>query len=143
MARRASIKSRLSWRFVRADLANAQAAYAALAAFGVPLQGIRPEDCQTAAASFALEVSREPSVFSPTSPALILTLHGKRVESVIDPATGVKANFISSDLIAAKLAAGRPQDIADVDAIRKATESQGPHPTKVSNAARCFKYQNI
>jgi hypothetical protein len=37
-----------------------------------------------------------------------------RVEAVIDPATDLTAFFISSaDLIAAKLAAGRPQDIAD------------------------------
>jgi hypothetical protein len=44
----------------------------------------------------------------------------RRVETVIDPTSGLKANFISADdLVAAKLAAGRPQDIADVDAIRK------------------------
>jgi hypothetical protein len=28
------------------------------------------------------------------------------------------------DLVAAKLASGRPQDLADVDAIRKATENR-------------------
>ena len=48
----------------------------------------------------------------------------RRVADVIDAASGLKANFISrDDLIAAKLAAGRPQDLADVDAIRKAGES--------------------
>jgi hypothetical protein len=51
----------------------------------------------------------------------------RRVEGVIDAATGLKANFISSDdLIAAKLASGRLQDLADVEAIRKAKESQSP-----------------
>ena len=30
--------------FIQADLANAEAIYAALAEFGAPLQGIRPED---------------------------------------------------------------------------------------------------
>ncbi len=55
----------------------------------------------------------------------------RRVETVIDPTSGLRANFISADdLIAAKLAAGRPQDIADADAIRKATESQAPRPAK-------------
>ncbi len=55
----------------------------------------------------------------------------KRIETVIDPATGLKANFISAeDLIAAKLAAGRPQDIADVDAIRKAAAGQVSRPAK-------------
>ena len=49
----------------------------------------------------------------------------------MDPATGLKASFISrDDLTAAKLATGRPQDLADVDAIRKAADSQRP------NAAR-------
>ena len=46
---------------------------------------------------------------------------------MIDADTGLKAYFISrQDLIAAKLAAARPQDIADVDAIEKAAKSQGP-----------------
>ena len=55
----------------------------------------------------------------------------RRVESVIDPTSGLKANFISAgDLITAKLAAGRPQDIADADAIRKAADRQGPQPQK-------------
>ena len=46
-----------------------------------------------------------------------------RIESVIDLETGLKAFFISgTDLVAAKLAAGRPQDIADVAAIRKVSE---------------------
>lgn len=55
----------------------------------------------------------------------------KRVETVIDPATGLKANFISAeDLITAKQASGRPQDLADVDAIRKAAESQMRRPAE-------------
>jgi hypothetical protein len=29
--------------FIKADLANAEATYAALASFGVPLEGVRPE----------------------------------------------------------------------------------------------------
>jgi hypothetical protein len=48
----------------------------------------------------------------------------RRIDDVIDPASGLQASFISrEDLIAAKLASGRPQDLADVDAIRKAAES--------------------
>jgi hypothetical protein len=44
---------------------------------------------------------------------------------VIDPTSGLKAFFISApDLIASKLAAGRLQDIADAEAVRKAAEAQ-------------------
>ncbi len=32
------------YRSIKADLANAQATYAALASFGAPLEGIRPEE---------------------------------------------------------------------------------------------------
>jgi len=50
---------------------------------------------------------------------------------VIDPAAGTTANFLSrEDLITAKLAAGRPQDLAGVDAIRKAIESRSPRGAK-------------
>jgi hypothetical protein len=55
----------------------------------------------------------------------------RRTESVIDLATGLKASFISrDDLIAAKLASGRPHDLGDVEAIRRAEESQRPKATK-------------
>jgi hypothetical protein len=48
---------------------------------------------------------------------------------VIDTATGQAAYFISAgDLIALKLASGRPQDLADVAAVRKAQESRNPKP---------------
>lgn len=114
--------------FIAADPANAQATYAALAAFGAALQGIRPEDFADRNSFFRF--GRDPRGFDilPDIPGVDFDAAWKRrVESVIDPASGLKANFISADdLIAAKLAAGRPQDIADVEAIRKAAESQGP-----------------
>ncbi len=54
-----------------------------------------------------------------------------RVEEVVDAATGLKASFISrDDLIASKLASGRPQDLADVDAVRAATKSHRPKVVK-------------
>jgi Nucleotidyltransferase of unknown function (DUF6036) len=49
----------------------------------------------------------------------------RRIEEVIDAQTGITAFFISNDdLIASKIAAGRPQDLADVAALRDAAESQ-------------------
>ena len=50
----------------------------------------------------------------------------RRLETVIDQESGLAAFVISrEDLIASKLAAARPQDLADVEAIRKAAESRG------------------
>jgi hypothetical protein len=47
---------------------------------------------------------------------------------VIDTNSGLSAYFISADdLITAKLASGRAQDLADVEAIRKAAESKRPN----------------
>jgi hypothetical protein len=47
----------------------------------------------------------------------------RRIEEVIDERTGLKA-FVNSaaDFITNKLAAARPQDIADATAVRRASE---------------------
>jgi hypothetical protein len=48
----------------------------------------------------------------------------RRIDGIVDPASGLRANLISrDDLIAAKLVSGKPQDIADVSAIEKAADS--------------------
>src|SRR5207248_2374940 len=63
----------------------------------------------------------------------------RRVEDVVDPASQLKASFISrEDLIAAKLASGRQQDLADVDALRKAEKSRLQKETKASGIGRRF-----
>lgn len=55
----------------------------------------------------------------------------RRIEDIVDAASGLKANFISrEDLIASKLASGRLQDLADADAIRNAAASQAPSKTQ-------------
>jgi hypothetical protein len=118
--------------FIKPDLENANAIYAALAEFGVPLQGIRSEDFIDRNSFFRF--GRDPKGFDilPSIPGIDFdAAWERRVATVVDTATGLTANFISAeDLITSKLASGRPQDIADVDAIRKAAESQGSKPAK-------------
>jgi hypothetical protein len=112
--------------FIKADPANAQAIYNALSDFGAPLQGVRPEDFADRSSFFRF--GRDPNGFDilPDIPGIDFdAAWERRIETTVDQASGLKALFISrDDLIASKLAAGRPQDLADVDAIRKATESQ-------------------
>lgn len=108
------------------DPENAKATYAALGEYGAALEGIRPEDFTDRNSFFRF--GRDPRGFDilPGIPGVDFdAAWERRVEDVIDTTSGLKANFIcAADLIAAKLAAGRPQDLADADAIRKATESQ-------------------
>jgi hypothetical protein len=110
---------------IQADPTNARATYAALAAFGVALQDIGPEDFAERGSYFRF--GRDPHSFDllPEIPGVDFdAAWERRVEGVIDPDSGLKAFFISaSDLIASKLAAGRPQDIADAEAVRKALEA--------------------
>ena len=114
--------------FVKADDANAQAIYNALAQFGAPLESIRPEDFADRASFFRF--GREPRGIDilPDLPGVDFdAAWERRVEGVIDAATGLKAFFISKDdLIAAKTASGRPQDLADVSAVQKAVQSLEP-----------------
>jgi len=118
--------------FIKPDLVNAKATYAALADFGAALQGVRPDDFTDRSSFFRF--GREPKGFDilPAIPGVDFdAAWERRVETVVDAATGLRANFISADdLIASKLASGRPQDLADVDAIRKAAESRRPEAKK-------------
>jgi hypothetical protein len=112
--------------FIKPDAENARATFAALADFGASLQGVRPEDFTDSSTFFRF--GREPQGFDilPAIPGVDFdAAWERRVETVIDAATGLQANFISAnDLLASKLASGRPQDLADADAIRKAMDSQ-------------------
>ena len=111
--------------FIKADPANATAVYRALIQFGAPLEGLTEEDFSDP--DHFIRFGQEPVAFD-----ILLDIDGvdfeaawgRRVEAVIEP--GFKANFISrDDLIASKLAAGRFQDLADVEAIRQAGDRSG------------------
>jgi len=107
---------------IRPDKANAAALFRALARFGAPLHGLRPEDFAERGSFFRMGT---PPVMVDILPEItgIDFDHAwrRRVTETIDAETGLTAAFISADdLIAAKVAAGRAQDLADVEALRKA-----------------------
>jgi hypothetical protein len=116
--------------FIQADLANARATYAALAEFGAALDGIVMEDFAERGDFFRFGLDPHGFDILPDIAGVdFQAAWERRVEGVIDPESGLTAFFISAeDLVTAKLAAGRPQDLADVDAIRKAAASQKPTP---------------
>ena len=112
--------------FIQADPGNARATYAALAAFGAPLNDLSESDLA------------DPQKFirfgkPPIAVDILAGIDGvefnqaweRRVEAVIDESTGLTAYFISKrDLIDSKLAAGRLRDLADVEEIREANSSE-------------------
>lgn len=111
---------------VKAGAVNAKAIYAALTEFGAPLKGLTAESFAESASFF--RIGREPVAVDLLSEIPGVDFDGaweRRVEGVIDPARGLVVHFISrDDLIAAKTAAGRPQDMADVAAIREAAKGE-------------------
>jgi hypothetical protein len=118
--------------FIKADATNAQATYNALGEFGAPLSGIRPEEFADRGSFFRFGSDPQGFDILPDLPGVDFdAAWERRVEGVVDPATGFKAFFISKeDLIAAKRASGRLQDLADVSAIQKAIESQQKDPPR-------------
>lgn len=107
---------------VKPDAENARVLYAALKEFGAPLAGVTSSDFAERGPFFRMG-------HEPVAVDILTEIPGvdfdavweRRFEEMIDRSTGLTANFISAeDLIGTKLASGRPQDLADVDAIRRA-----------------------
>jgi hypothetical protein len=111
---------------VKADADNAKAVFAALAQFGAPLEGLAIADFAEPGPFF--RIGREPvgvDVLTAIPGVEFDAAWPRRVEEAVDEAGNLRVSFISrEDLIAANLASGRPQDLADVDAIQKAAASQ-------------------
>jgi hypothetical protein len=101
----------------RAD--NAKAVYAALAAYGAPLGDTAPEDFEKPNSVLRLGVP-------PICVDILPSIDGIDFDSVWQASSehtvdGFRARYISAEhLIQNKLASGRPQDLADVAAIRQA-----------------------
>lgn len=107
---------------VRPDPENARSVYAALLDFGAPLGGFTSADFSDEQKFFRM--GRAPimvDILSRIDGVDFESAWERRVEATIDAESGQTAFFLSSaDLIASKLAAGRPQDLADAAAIRAA-----------------------
>ena len=122
--------------WVKPDLANAGALYDALAEFGAPLENLKPADFAEAGSFFRMGT---PPLMVDILPEIsgvdFDTAWSRRVESPVDADSGVIAPFISADdLLAAKLAAGRSQDLADVAAIRAAQKP--PEQSRTAKSRR-------
>jgi hypothetical protein len=104
---------------------NAKAVYRALAEFGAPhLQSLTPADFVAKGRFFRMGVAPLAiDILSGIKGIAFNAAWKNRVSVIVDADTGLTANFISrDDLITAKLAAGRPHDLGDVEALRAAAK---------------------
>ncbi|MFZ0664007.1 MAG: nucleotidyltransferase [Acidobacteriaceae bacterium] len=108
--------------FIKSDPTNAMATYAALVAFGMPLDQVTADDL--ADPRKFIRFGREPiavDVLPGIDGVTFDDAWTRRVDGLVDAESGLRAFFISrADLIASKLAAGRMRDLADVEEIREA-----------------------
>lgn len=111
---------------VSPDAGNAKALYAALAEFGAPLEGLKAADFAEPDMFFRMGAPPLMVDILPAIPGVDFdSAWEKRAEIEIDPESGLRAPVISRrDLIAAKLAAARPQDLIDVAALRQTEQQQ-------------------
>ena len=108
--------------FIRADIKNSEAVFRALGAYGAPLAGSKPEDFRDNPRSvFQIGVP-------PVRIDILQSIEGvtfdeawrDRTEALVDGE--IPAHVISREhLIQNKLASGRMRDLADVEAMREAS----------------------
>jgi predicted nucleotidyltransferase len=107
--------------WISTDPTNASSVYAALRAFGAPLAGLTKDDFSEDGYFYQMGVP-------PMRVDILMGIPGmefeqawrKRVEIDFD---GLLVSFISKeDLIAAKRASGRPQDLTDVDTLEQVND---------------------
>jgi hypothetical protein len=109
---------------IGADAENSSAVFAALAKFGAPIEGLSAKDFAEPENFFRMGT---PPVMVDIMPKITGVEFEeawiRRVDVQIDDDLSVP--FISrQDLLIAKLAAGRAQDLIDVDALRESSQSQ-------------------
>jgi hypothetical protein len=105
---------------ISADLENAKAVYAALAKFGAPVEGLKAEDLTEPGNFYRMGT---PPVMVDILPRIsgidFNEAWQRRVSFQVDDTLAVPV-ISRNDLLAAKIAAGRPQDLADVADLREA-----------------------
>jgi len=106
------------------DSQNAKAAYTALKSFGAPVTRIKPADLIAKDCFFRM--GNPPLMIDILSVASGVDFEAawlRRESMTIDKKNKVRAWVIScEDLIQSKIAAGRPQDLSDVAALRTAAD---------------------
>ena len=109
---------------IKANAANAAEVYAALAEFGAPLAELTPGDFIEKGKFYRIGVPPLMiDIFSEISGVDFNAAWEKRVQVEIEP--GLQVPFIDAEsLIAAKLASGRLEDLADAEALRQATRNR-------------------
>ena len=117
------------------DPENSQAVYLALKKFGAPLQGLSSKDFTELDSFFRMG---RPPVMVDIMPRIsgveFESAWTRRVTVAIDEA--LAANFISrADLLAAKIAAGRAQDLADVVALRESARQENTEQPEASHGS--------
>jgi len=124
---------------IGADAENSEAVYSALAKFGAPIEGLSARDFAEPDNFFRMGT---PPVMVDIMPKItgveFEAAWSRRVHVQIDDNLSVP--FISrQDLLVAKLAAGRAQDLIDVDSLRESGQIQGidqqPIPYSPANSA--------
>ncbi len=110
--------------FIQPEPENARAVFAALVRFGAPLGDLRPDNLVERGSFFRMGTAPQMiEIFSEISGVEFNQAWDRRMERVIEEEAGLTAFFISTeDFVANKLAAARPQDIADVAAVQRASE---------------------
>jgi hypothetical protein len=113
--------------FVQPDIENAKALFAALVQFGAPLDDLKPEDLIDPESFFRIGSAPQMIEILPRISGVVFDdAWERRLELVVDERSGLKAFVISADdFISNKIATARPQDMADVAAVRESRDARG------------------
>lgn len=111
--------------WVKADKKNAALVYKALARFGAPVSMLSPDDFAEAGYFFQMGIAPSRIDILMSVKGLVFeTAWKNKVEAVLFK---TKVNLISrQDLIKAKLASKRPQDLIDAETLKQAKKATKP-----------------